>query len=630
MLGLGLLAGAVLQTPLRAQVRDTLPKKKDTTLTVTVPIGPERADSLLRDSLAKRDSIFRARIRADTIKSPLTHAPAGAELSVGRRLSWSRDSLLGTGAVTVADLVDRVEGATTTRGGWIASPAVGAYIGDAKRVRVFYDGFEMPALDPRTGNVLDLTQVSLWTAEDAVVEHAPDEVRVYLRSWRVRNTNPETRTDVFTGDQQTNLYRGFYGRRFASGAAFQFGAQQYGTTPPTLFGSASDQTSIMGRLGLARRDWSIDAYAVRVGRHRGIILGQTAFDITGDSIPQVESARTDSYVRIGFRDPDVDPLWLQLMAVGSSYKYTGVRTLIINNPRTAFDSALATTSLDSGAFRSQYIASVGSTRGPLALTASARASYSAGHSAFAPSFRAVYQSAMLSAIGFAEGKGFDSTSRAEVTVRVAPLSFVSLLGGVGRTSQNFSDHQTSSTNWLRAEGGLRIHDLWLVGGVVRRDSALVGHPRVFFDTTIAPLHDKPATGLTAAIRGRVWRFIEADVWGVRWNDTAGFYRPRYETRSELFVRTNLLNRFPTGDFGLNAGVTHEYRSGVTFPSESDATGVTRTVGYRTISTLLEIRILTATLSWQFRNVLGERYQQFPGFAMPRQTNIYGVRWFFSN
>jgi len=188
MLGLGLLAGAVLQTPVRAQVRDTLPKKKDTTLTVRVPVGPERADSLLADSLAKRDSILRARIRADTIKSPLAHAPPGAELSIGRRLSWSRDSLFGTGALTVADLVDRVPGATTTRGGWIASPAVGAYMGDVQRVRVFYDGFEMPALDPRTGNVLDLTQVALWSAEDAVVEQAPDEVRVYLRSWRVRNT----------------------------------------------------------------------------------------------------------------------------------------------------------------------------------------------------------------------------------------------------------------------------------------------------------------------------------------------------------------------------------------------------------------------------------------------------------
>ena len=77
-------------------------------------------------------------------------------------------------------------------------------------------------------------------------------------------------------------------------------------------------------------------------------------------------------------------------------------------------------------------------------------------------------------------------------------------------------------------------------------------------------------------------------------------------------------------------MTHEYRSGETFPSELSATEVSKTLGYRTISTLLEIRILTATISWQFRNVLGERYQQFPGFAMPRQTNFYGVRWFFSN
>lgn len=629
MLGLGLLAGAVLQTPLRAQVRDTLPKKKDST-TIAIPTGPTLADSLLRDSLARRDSILRERIRADTIKSPLTHAPPGAELSIGRRLSWSRDSLLATGAITVSDLVNRVPGATTTRGGWLAAPAVGAYIGDVRRVRVFYDGFEMPALDPRTGNVLDLTQVSLWSAEDAVVEQAPDEVRVYLRSWRVRNTNPETRTDVSTGDQQTNLYRGFYGRRFRSGAAFQFAAQQYGTTPPSLLGSASDQTSVLGRLGFARGDWSIDAYGARVGRHRGIILGQTAFDITGDSIPHVESSRTDSYVRVGFRDPDLDPFWAQVMAVGSSYKYTGIRTLIITNPRNAVDSALATTSLDTTSFRSQYVASVGSTRGPLALSASARASYSGRHSTFAPSARAVYQTGLLSVIAAAEGPGFDSTSHTDVTARFTPLSFISLLGGAGRTSQRFSDDEKSNVNWLRAEAGLRVHGLWLVGGVVRRDSTRIGNPRVFFDTTLSPVRDKAATGITAALRGRVWRFIEADVWGVRWNDTAGFYRPRYETRSELFIRTNLIKQFPTGDFGLNAGVIHEYRSGETFPSKTNRTGVTKTVGYRTIGTLLEIRILTATLTWQFRNILGERYQQFPGFAMPRQTNFYGVRWYFSN
>jgi hypothetical protein len=95
----------------------------------------------------------------------------------------------------------------------------------------------------------------------------------------------------------------------------------------------------------------------------------------------------------------------------------------------------------------------------------------------------------------------------------------------------------------------------------------------------------------------------------------------------LFVRTNLLDRFPTGDFGLTAALIHEYRSGIHLPVRGETEGRT-TIGYRTLSTLLEIRILSATISWQFRNTLGERYAQVPGFIMPRQTNFYGVRWSF--
>jgi len=104
-----------------------------------------------------------------------------------------------------------------------------------------------------------------------------------------------------------------------------------------------------------------------------------------------------------------------------------------------------------------------------------------------------------------------------------------------------------------------------------------------------------------------------------------YFRPRYQTRSELFIRSNFLQRFPTGDFGLTASIIHEYRSGTRFPvGNTDEL----TIGYRTISTLLEIRILSATLTWQFRNFLGERYKQVPNFLMPRQTNFYGVRWNF--
>jgi hypothetical protein len=53
-------------------------------------------------------------------------------------------------------------------------------------------------------------------------------------------------------------------------------------------------------------------------------------------------------------------------------------------------------------------------------------------------------------------------------------------------------------------------------------------------------------------------------------------------------------------------------------------------GYRTVSTLLQVRILTAEIFWNFRNILGERYSQIPGYRLPRLTNIYGVRWEFWN
>jgi len=184
---------------------------------------------------------------------------------------------------------------------------------------------------------------------------------------------------------------------------------------------------------------------------------------------------------------------------------------------------------------------------------------------------------------------------------------------------------------------LRVHNLWLLGGMLRRDSIHLT-PAAQFDTVFIGPREPSATALTAAIRGQLWRVIQTDVSAIRWNDTLGFYRPHYQTRSELFIRTNLHERFPTNDFGLMFSVVHEYRSGVRFPirgapvqgSTAQTIDVVSVPGYRTISTLLEIRILTATVSWQFRNLLGERYAQVPFFIMPRQTNFYGVRWEFFN
>jgi len=136
------------------------------------------------------------------------------------------------------------------------------------------------------------------------------------------------------------------------------------------------------------------------------------------------------------------------------------------------------------------------------------------------------------------------------------------------------------------------------------------------------------TAQTVAVRGRLFRALYAEAWGIAWSDSGGYYRPRYQSRAELYIQTNLLDRFPRGNFGLLTSLAHEYRSSVRFPLPGDSsvsTGHIRTLAFR-----LEIRIQTAVVSYQFRNVLQERYVLVPGFQMPRQTQFYGVRWDFWN
>jgi hypothetical protein len=601
-----------------------MPKPRDTTLAVPLP---QHADSLLRDSLAKtaaRDSARAAAAAArDTIQAPLAHAEIPPLLTIAQRLHWSRDSLFATGALTLADLLERVPAVTTLHAGWIASPAVAAYMGGLRRVRVFYDGFEQLSLDPRAAGLIDLTQINLWSAEDVTIEQAPEEIRVYIRTWRVQSTDPETRTDVSTGDQATNMYRGFFGRRFSNGLALQFGAQQFGTTPPQALGTGSDQTGIVARVGWARRQWNADAYITRIGRHRGSVA-RDPLD-PGDSLPAVASTQSDSYLRFGYADPDTSRLWAQAMIVGSKYDYTGIRTRTIPFPKTAEDSAFNAASLDTSTFRAQYIVSAGTVRGPLRLSATDRVTGGGGHLFNTPSLRGSFLLGRLGVSAFLEGKSADSASHSDVTAQFTPLSFLSFVGSIGRTSDSRVPDSSFTANDMRAEAGIRVKRLWLVGGILRRDSIGNAAPRIF-DTVYARRGDPSATGAEVAIRGQLWRILQADVSAIRWNDSSGMFRPRYQTRSELFLHTNMLHQFPSGNLGISASLVHEYRSGVNFPVAPD--GVIAVPGYRTISSLLEIRVLSATVSWQFRNLLGERYAQVPGFLMPRQTNFYGVRWTF--
>jgi hypothetical protein len=143
-----------------------------------------------------------------------------------------------------------------------------------------------------------------------------------------------------------------------------------------------------------------------------------------------------------------------------------------------------------------------------------------------------------------------------------------------------------------------------------------------------------ATGIFGRVRGKFYQDLGVDVFGIRWN-APGFYRPEMQARSELYVDTNWLRRFPSGNFGFLGSIAYEYRRSVAFPtlgsSESPAGAPQVSLFSHTLYSRLEVRILDAVIFFHARNGLSPlRYELVPGFLLPRQRFDYGVRWEFWN
>jgi hypothetical protein len=626
--GLAVVGAVVLlgAAPLRAQQpagpprpaapRDSVRRRPDTTAVAI----PARADTVPADP----DSARRApRVRADTIKRPLTRSESPTANDPDTYWRWDRASIYSSGAYDLLDLLERVPGLTGFRAAWVGSPGAAAYLGDGSRVRLFYDGIELDPLDPRTGGVVDPVTAQLWTLEELVIERSAGEVRVHMRSWRVDRTAPSTRTDIGTGDLATNTFRGYFGRRFGGGEALQAGFQQFSTSR-LRNGGDNDALELMARVGVARGRWSADAYVNRARRTRSDVerVDPLTLQQVDELLPGEEATYTTAYVRGGFGDPGAG-LWAQAIAASLAFdESTDNRAAA---PGTLADSADTTRS------RSQYVLAGGYTRGGLALSLTGRGRV-VGDGGIGKSLaaRASYQRGVLSSTGYVERTSVNGLWRAELTARLTPFNRIALSGSVSQRTYEedafVGDEADRSTLAARGEAALRIGQLWLGGGVTARDATPVAALRVFNDS-IVPAVDGQATGFLGTARGRLFRGLQLDAYGIVWDERSG-YRPRYQSREQLYLQTSLPRRFPSGNFGLLVSVVHDYRSTVLFPF---AAGVISTAAEaHSLSGLLEIRIVNAVLSYQARNVLNARNQYVPFLQAPNTTSVYGVRWEFWN
>jgi hypothetical protein len=574
--------------------------------TSQVPI-PVKAKT---DSGGPSDS---AHVKIDSIKAPIGRFADPLTYEIGPQYEWNRAQLFATGTLTLVDLLDRIPGITTFRSGWLATPQTATFNGDFRRVRVFYDGIEIDNLDNGTGGVLDLSTVQIWTLEHLSIERSASELRLYMRSWRVDNTDPYTRVDIATGNESTNLYRGFYGKRYDNGGVLQFAGQQYGVAS-TRFAGSGDALSLLGRVGIARKGWSVDAFVDRTHATRDI--QRPAFGLP--PVLSLNATNTNAYIRAAVGGELGGP-WAQLTVASLGFKGT-------TGPDASASATSQPDTTERRSFETQYNLSGGYTAGPIRVEIADRFRAIAGSRSNAISGRLDLATPLAVLSGFAERDGFRHTTNADVGARAQPLPFLALSGSVARSAPSVSGASAlASTTTLRGEVGLRILGPWVSAGTISTDKTQGLAPLVY-DTLLLPTPAGRATAQTLSIRGPFGRGFGIDSWLTRW-DQARAYQPRYQSRSEINFTNNFLRRFPKGDFELHAAGVYEYRDPTIFPL---AAGDVRVGAAKTLSGLLEIRILRAVVSYQQRNILGYQYFVIPGFEMPRVLAIYGVRWDFWN
>ncbi|NUO64480.1 MAG: Plug domain-containing protein [Gemmatimonadaceae bacterium] len=616
-----------------------------------IPLPPDSQATLdTATARQRRDSVHADSLKADTLRAPFARAesPRLPETNGGWR--WERDEILSSGALTLGELLERVPGAVRFRPSWIHSPEAVSFAGDPGAIRVFLDGVELDELDPRNGLVKELEGIPLWALEEVRVERGARELRVHLHSWRYDRTIPFTRFDVGTGDETTNLYRGFFGKRYHNGAGLQVGLQQYSTADPRTglqgANAGGRSLSLMIRTGWARGKLSFDATAMQDGRTRNPEIAYTTRTLNGsqflgapvaDSIPGLRGTTNAAYLRGAYGDPESGP-WLQAIASSLGFREsTGQSKERLGRPLTHADTLRGFAIADTTPSRAEYVVAGGLSRWGARLSATARARVFDGRTITSPVARASFDTRFGAVAARAEQNGFNHATSVEAGLSALPLPWISIAAVAERT-QGANDG-TPSGNSGRAEVGVRHHDAWISVGGLYRDSTLAAVPWVYYSDFSPDSARHPplrvavsgARGAFVTVRGKLFRDAGLDATVTRWT-SPDFFRPQYEARSEIFLRTRWLSRFPKGEFALNATLIHEYRSSTRFPTYGPAgqMGLTDATGSQALSSLIELHIRSAYITWQYRNFLGVNYALVPGYLMPHKTNFYGVRWEFFN
>ena len=197
-------AATVAAADLRAQ--DPVPAPPTDTATIAIPGEAVRGDTI--PDAARPDSV-----PSDSTR-PAPNFPLYPE---GRQAGFAAATWvfgpreLGRfHGLTLTELLDRIPGLVTTRGGGVGQPlGISTFSSGGGRFRVFLDGWEVR---PLSGTSLNLENVPLVDVQEVRVTRGLTETRIDVQSLRPTDRRPFAQIEGGEGDFATRMLRGLFMR----------------------------------------------------------------------------------------------------------------------------------------------------------------------------------------------------------------------------------------------------------------------------------------------------------------------------------------------------------------------------------------------------------------------------------
>ncbi len=566
----------------------------------TIPSLPDSAQAV--EPEAPADSVPPVSIA--TYESEVPTGP----LPPGTRYVFTRDSMLWSSAITLADLLGSIPGVYIARGGFLGQPEFVMYGGRGPAgVEVYWDDFLMYPVGADTVYV-DLGRISLSYLQRVDVEVLPALLRVFLVSERHDRIETRSVFRIMSGAFSSAEFMGMFQKRWPSGLGLNL-VGDFVASEGEPASNRNDQTLDMW----AKFEWLPSqrygaSYQIRRQRHeRDLRPGEGI----PEGVPARDGARTDFLFKF-FAATGEDRMGLRFEGGLGSTAWTGDSITGEQRMRQAF----ARLRYARPTWHAQVRARMGDQR--ISDEIEARVGWRP------------LDGLVLSGYGRSTTHSGDRNAHAAGASAGLYRGPFSLVGQISSAevvqAPAIADDSAQAVTDQSLSLGLETGRLGGHIGLVRRDVFLPFAPPDFIGLPEFGISEA-ADYVVADLRVEPLHSLVLDAWYSHPRTKPPDLQPPQHGRAALTLRSKFWRTFRSGAFDLMLRYAIEYWSrGTAGMDESGEPILLPGLTYHEFFIQFELAGFVAF--WNLRNARNVQAQYVPFLPYPRNAQTFGVTWQF--